>query len=140
MTSKDLTLKLGPIEIKQANYSPFAQIFTKMVKKDDKSNKVAKYDDDLMYNYVYNFNEYSVSNFHEISPLDFKFDTQNKFYKDFKKLDGVKSQISETKEKKITVLKNASMLYDELIKIYKLFFSIIKRIIRLLKAKIKTRG
>ena len=32
LTSKDLTLKLGPTEIKRADYSPFAHIFTKMVK------------------------------------------------------------------------------------------------------------
>ena len=69
MTRKDLALKPGPIEIKRAEYSPFTQIIIKMVKKHDKGNKVVKCDNDLMYNYVHNFNKYSVSNFKEISSL-----------------------------------------------------------------------
>ena len=32
-----------------------------------------------MYNSLHNFNKYSVPNFNEISSLDFKFDTSNKF-------------------------------------------------------------
>ena len=37
-----------------------------------------------MYNSVHNFNKYSVSNFNEISSLDFKFDTLKNFIKIFK--------------------------------------------------------
>ena len=40
-------------------------------------------------------------NFNKIPSIDSKFDTLNNFYKDFKKLEGVKSQ---TKERKLTVL------------------------------------
>ena len=69
---------------------------------------------------MHNFNKYSVSNFNEISSLDSKFDTLNKFHNDFKKLKDVKCQTNETTEKKtMAVLKKASVLYDELIKIYK---------------------
>ena len=57
-----------------------------------------------MYNLVHNFNKYSVSNFNEISSLDSKFDTLEKFHNHFKKLKDVKK---------------ASVLYDDLIKIYK---------------------
>ena len=60
-----------------------------------------------------------MSNFNETTSVDSKFNTLNKFYKDFKKLEGVKSQTNERKQKKITVLKNASFLYDQLISIYK---------------------
>ena len=58
-----------------------------------------------------------MSSFNEIS-IDSKFDEINKFYKDFKKLRCAKSKNDKTKQKKITVLKNASLLYDELINIY----------------------
>ena len=68
---------------------------------------------------MHNFNKYSVpNNFNKISPIDSKFDTLNKFYKDFKTLNAVKSQIRIQSEKK-TVLKSASLLYNELINIYK---------------------
>ena len=60
-----------------------------------------------------------MSNFNEATSVDSKFNTLNKFYKDFKKLEGVKSRTNERKQKKITVLKNASFLYDQLISIYK---------------------
>ena len=49
---------------------------------------------------MHNFNKYSVSNFNEISSLDSKFDTLNKFHNDFKKLKDVKCQTNETTEKK----------------------------------------
>ena len=88
-----------------------------------------------MYSSVHNFNKCSVSNFSEISSRDSKFNTLNKFYKDFKKLEDVKSQTNETKQKKITVLKNSSVLYDMLIKIYRKEY-----IIRFLKVKMKTGG
>ena len=88
-----------------------------------KIKKVIKHDNDLVYNSVHNFNKYSVSNFNEISSIDSKFDAINKFYKDLVKLKSqnknVKSQNKNTKEKKITVLKNASLLYYELINMYK---------------------
>ena len=73
----------------------------------------------MVYDSVHNFNKYSVSNFNETTSVDSKFDTLNKFYKDFKKLEGVKSRTNERKQKKITVLKNASFLYEELISFYK---------------------
>ena len=60
----------------------------------------------------------SVSSFNEISSIDSKFDEINKFYKDFKKLRCAKSKNDKTKQKKITVLKNALLLYDEVISIY----------------------
>ena len=60
-----------------------------------------------------------MSNFNETTSVDSKFNTLNKFYKDSKKLEGVKSRTNERKQKKITVLKNASFLYDQLISIYK---------------------
>ena len=88
-----------------------------------KIKKVIKRDNDLVYNSVHNFNKYSVSNFNKISSTDSKFDAINKFYKDLVKLKSqnknVKSQNKNTKEKKITVLKNASLLYYELINMYK---------------------
>ena len=68
---------------------------------------------------MHNFSKYSVSSFNEISSVDSKFDTKNKFYKDFLKLNDVKSQIKHTKQKKLTVLKIASLLYYELINKYK---------------------
>ena len=60
-----------------------------------------------------------MSNFNETTSVDSKFNTLNKFYKDFKKLEGVKSRTNERKQKRITVLKNKSFLYDQLISIYK---------------------
>ena len=58
-----------------------------------------------------------MSNFNETTPVDSKFDTLKKFYKKFKKLEDAKSKTKETKQKKIKVLKNASLLYDELVRI-----------------------
>ena len=75
-----------------------------------------------------------MSNFSKISSRDSKFNTVNKFYKDFKKLEDVKIQTNETKQKKITVLKNSSVLYDMLIKIYR------KEYNQVLKVKMKTGG
>ena len=81
--------------------------------------KVLKYNHDLTYDSVYNFNKYGVSNFNEITSVDSKFNTLNKFYEELKKLEAVTSKTKETKQKKVTLLKNASLLYDELISIYK---------------------
>ena len=67
---------------------------------------------------MHNFNKYSLSSFNEISSIDSKFDTLDKFYKDFFKLKKVKSTNKKTNQKKIFVLKNALLLYNGLINIY----------------------
>ena len=41
------------------------------------------------------------------------------YCKDFQKLKGIKIKSEETKQRKIKVLNNASLLYDELVSIYK---------------------
>ena len=81
--------------------------------------KPNKHNNDLVYDSVHSFNKYSVSNFNEISSTDSKFDIINKFDKDFERLNDVKSRNKETKQKKTTILKNASLLYYELINMYK---------------------
>ena len=91
---------------------------SKRLTKDDTVNKV-KHDNDLVYSSVHNSHKHSVPSFNEISPLDSKFGTLNKFYKDFEKLKGAKSQTKERKQKRITVLKNTLMLYNVLVRIYK---------------------
>ena len=68
---------------------------------------------------MHNFNKYSVFDFNKILSIGSKFDVLNKLCKDFKKLGADKSQTKETKQKKANVLKNASILYDELISIFK---------------------
>ena len=45
---------------------------------------------------MYNFYKCNVSNFNEITSVDSKFDTLNKFYKEFKKLESVESKTKET--------------------------------------------
>ena len=84
-----------------------------------KIKKIIKHGNDLVYNSVNNFNEYSVSSFNEISSIDSKFGTINKFYKDLLKLSDVKSQNKNTKQIFLTVLKNASLLYNKWIDMYK---------------------
>ena len=91
----------------------------KRFRKDDKVNKNVKYDNDFLCNSVHNFNKYSVSDFNKISSIDSKFDTLNKFHKALKKLQGVKIKNENTNQRKITVLKNASLLYANLVDIYK---------------------
>ena len=49
---------------------------------------------------MHNFNKYSISAFYEISSVDSKFDTINKFYMDLSKLNKVKSNTKTTKQKK----------------------------------------
>ena len=71
-----------------------------------------------MYDSVYNFNKYRAFHFNETSLVDSKFDTLNKFYKDFKKLNDVKSQNENTKQKRTNMLKNASLIYDDLVDMY----------------------
>ena len=46
-----------------------------------------------------------MSNFNEISSIDSKFDALDKFYKDFERLETVKSKNKNTKKKKVIVLK-----------------------------------
>ena len=118
LTDEELALKPEPVEIKQVEHSPLAQIITKGIKKDDKVNKTTKYVD-LMYNSVFNFNKYNVSNFDKITSVDSQFDVLKGFHKEFIKLKGVKSKYDNTKQKKITMLNHALLLYDELISIYK---------------------
>ena len=73
----------------------------------------------MYYDSVHNFNKYDVSIFNKIASIDSKFDTMNNFYKDFQNLKGVKSKSEEKKQRKIKVLNKASLLYDELVSIYK---------------------
>ena len=96
LASEDLGYKPGAVD--QFGYSLLGKVFNKVLKRDDKVNKVNKYDNDLVYNSVHNFNKCSVSNFNEISSIDCKFDTLEKFYKYFLKLKktskvGIKKQI-----------------------------------------------
>ena len=65
-----------------------------------KIKKVIKCENDLVYGSVDNFNKYSLLNFNELSSIDSKFDTINKFYKDLLRLNGVKSKNKNTKQKK----------------------------------------
>ena len=58
-------------------------------------------------------------NFNKIASIDSKFDTMDDFYKDFQNLKGVKSKSEEKRQRKIKVLNKASLLYDELVSIYK---------------------
>ena len=118
LTGKDLGYKPGVFERVKFDYSSSGEALNKGLKKDDKVNKVVKYENDLTNNSVHNFSKYSVSNFNKIPSIESKFDALGNFYKDFKKL-GDKSPAEEWKQKKKTLLKNASMLYDELISIYK---------------------
>ena len=68
---------------------------------------------------MHRFNKYNVSYFNEISSIDSKSDTINKFYKDFLKLKELEIRNKETNQRKIAVLKSAPLLYEELIRIYK---------------------
>ena len=119
LTGEDLGYKPDVIQRAKFEYSPLGETFNKVFKKDDKNKKVIKHGNDLVYNSVHNFNKYSVSSVNEISSIDSKFDTINKFYKDFVKLNNIKSQNKITKQKKIAVLKNASLLYNKWIDMYK---------------------
>ena len=119
LTGENSGYKPWPTEIKRAEYSPLAQIMSKAIKKDDEVKKTVKYSNDLYYDSVHNFNKYNVSNFNEIVSFDSKFDTLKKFYKDLQQLKGVNSKSQETKQRKIKVLNKASLLYDELVIIYK---------------------
>ena len=119
LTGEDLGYKPDVIQRAKFEYSPLGETFNKVFKKDDKNKKVIKHDNDLVYNSVHIFNKYSMSSVNEISSIDSKFDTINKFYKDFLKLNDIKSQNKITKQKEIAVLKNASLLYKKWIDMYK---------------------
>ena len=99
LTGEDLGYKPDIIQKAKFEYSPLGETFNKVFKKDDKNKKVIKYNNHLPYSSVHNFSNYSVSNFNEISSIDSKFDTINKFYKDLLKLRDVKSQNRNTKQK-----------------------------------------
>ena len=62
-------------------YSPLGKVFNKAFKKDDKNKNVIKCSNDLIYSSVNDFNKSSLPNFNEISSIDSKFDTINKFTK-----------------------------------------------------------
>ena len=83
---------------------------------------------------MHKFNKDRVSHFYEISSTDSKFDTINRFYKYIKKLEDVKSKNKETKQRKITVLKNESLHY------YKWVNNIKNNVISFLKVKVRTGG
>ena len=134
LTGEDLGYKPDVIQTAKFEYSPLGEAFSKVFKKDDKNKKVIKHDNDLVYNSVHNFNKYSASSFNEISSIDSKFDTIHKCYKDLLKFNDVKSQNKNTNQNKITVLKNASLLYNKWIDVYK------KNMSKLLKLKMKTGG
>ena len=92
LTGEDLGYKPYLIQRAKLEYSPLGEAFNKAFKKSGKNKKVRKHDNDLVYTFVQNFNKYSVSSFNEISSIDCKFVIINKFYKDFLKLNDVKSQ------------------------------------------------
>ena len=83
---EDLGYKPGVVGKIKFEYSPLGEALNKGLKKDDKANKVIKYDNDSKYDFVHNFNKYSVSNFNKIPSTDAKFDTLNNFYKYLKKI------------------------------------------------------
>ena len=100
LSGEDLGYKPDVIQRAKFEYSPLREAFNKVFKKDDKNKKVIKHDNDLAFNFVNNFNKYSVPSFNEISSIDSKFDTISKFYKDLAKLISVKSKYENTKQQK----------------------------------------
>ena len=99
MTDEDFGYKPKVLQKVKFQYSPLGQAFNKAFKKDDKNKKVIKYANDLVCSSVHNFNKYSLPNFNEISSINSKFDTINKFYKDLVKLNNVRSR-NDKKQKK----------------------------------------
>ena len=77
LTCKDLGYKPDVIQRAKFGYSSLGEAFNKVFKKDDKSKKVVKYGNNLMYDSYHNFNKYCVSKFYEISSTDSKFDKIN---------------------------------------------------------------
>ena len=78
-TGEHLGYKPDEIQRAKFKYSPLGDAFNKVFQKDHKNKKVIKHGNDLVYNSVHNFNKYSVFCFNEISSIDSKFDTINKF-------------------------------------------------------------
>ena len=99
MTGEDLEIKPSVVSNAKFQYYPLREAFNKTFKKDEKSKKVIKYDNDLVYNSVHNFNKYSLTNFDEIKSVDSKFDTINKFYNDLVSL--IRLKVGVTKQGKI---------------------------------------
>ena len=54
---------------------------------------------------MHNFNQYNLPNVNEISSIDSKFDTTNKFYKELVKLNNVKSRDYKKQKKSRCVKK-----------------------------------
>ena len=100
LTGEDLGYKPDVIQRAKLEYCPFGEAFNKVLKKDDKNKKAIKHDNDLVYNSAYNFNKNSVPSVNEISSINSKLDTINKFYKNLLKLNDVKSQNKNTKQTK----------------------------------------
>ena len=74
LTGEDLGYRPDIIERVKFEYSALGEAFNKVFKKDDKNKIVIKHDNDLVYNFVHNFNKYSVSSFIETSSNDSIFD------------------------------------------------------------------
>ena len=70
LTGENLGYKPGVVEKVKFGYSPLGEALNKGLKKDDKVNKVIKYNNDLMYDSLHNFNKYSVPSFNKISSID----------------------------------------------------------------------
>ena len=58
MTGKDLGYKPGVVEQVKSEYSSLGKVLNKGLKKDGRDNKVNKYNNDLMYNSLHNFNKF----------------------------------------------------------------------------------
>ena len=116
LTGEDLGYKPDVIQRAKFVYCPLAEAFNKAFKKDEKIKKPLN---TRIIWFITLCKTSSVSSFNETSSIDSKFDTTNKFYKDLLKLIDVKSQNKNTKQKKITLLKNASLLYNKWIDMYK---------------------
>ena len=99
LTGEDLVYKPGVIQRAKFEYYPLGETFNKELEKGDKNRNVIRYSNDLVYSSEHNFNKYSLPNFNEISSIDSKFDTINKFYKDLVKLNSVESP-DDKKQKK----------------------------------------
>ena len=56
LTGEDIGYKPDVIQRVKFEYSPLGEAFNKAFKKDDKNKKAIKYDNDLVYNSVHNFN------------------------------------------------------------------------------------
>ena len=81
LTGEDSAYKPEVVEEVKCVYSPLGEALKKRLKKDDKVNRVIKYNNDLRYDSLHNFNKYSVPNFNKIQSTDSKYDTLNNFYK-----------------------------------------------------------